>query len=70
MFNRNAGFSGVLSKIADIVPKHTNFKRDLAKSDESTFRYVFGQPGDAYREIMLTVMAFDIPTERAEIQGA
>jgi hypothetical protein len=55
---------------ADIAPKHANFKRDLGKSDESTFRYVFGQPGDANREIMLTVMAFDIPTARAEIREA
>jgi hypothetical protein len=65
LFNRNAGFSAVLAKIADIVPKHPHFKRDLRKSDESTFRYVFGQPNDANREIMLTVMAFDIPTFRA-----
>ena len=59
---RKAGFSAVLAKIADIAPKHANFKRDLGKSDESTFRYVFGQPGDANREILLAVMAFDIPT--------
>ena len=62
MFNRNAGFTAVLSKIAEAVPTHTSFKRDLGKSDESTFRYVFAQPNDANREIILTVMAFDIPT--------
>jgi hypothetical protein len=70
VFNRKGGFSAVLAKIADIAPKHANFKCDLGKSDESTFRYVFGQPGDANREIMLTVMAFDIPTARAEIREA
>jgi hypothetical protein len=43
------------------VPKHANFKRDLGKQDESTFRYVFVQPNDANREITLTIMAFDIP---------
>jgi hypothetical protein len=62
VFNRNTGFSAVLSKIAEITPKHPQFKRDLGKSDESTFRYVFAQPNDANREIVLTVMAFDIPT--------
>jgi hypothetical protein len=61
VFNRNAGFSPVLAKIGDAVPKHPNFKRDLGKEDESTFRYVFVQPNDANREITLTVMAFDIP---------
>src|SRR5271168_1124072 len=70
VFNRKAGFSAVLAKIADIAPKHANFKRDLGKSDESTFRYVFGQPGDANREILLTVMAFDIPTPNTNAQEA
>jgi hypothetical protein len=69
VFNRNAGFSGVLSKIADITPKHPNFRRALGKSDESTFRYVFAQPGDANREIVLAVMAFDIPTLRADLSS-
>ena len=62
IFNRNADFTAVLSKIAEAVPTHPNFKRDLGKSDESTFRYLFAQPNDANREIILTVMAFDIPT--------
>jgi hypothetical protein len=52
----------VLAKIAEITLKHPQFKRDLGKSDESTFRYVFAQPNDANRETVLTVMAFDIPT--------
>jgi len=61
MFNRNADFSAVLAKIAETGPKHPNFKRDLGKQGESTFRYVFVQPNDPNREITLTVMAFDIP---------
>jgi hypothetical protein len=65
VFNRNAGFSAVLAKIAEVAPKHPNFKRDLGKSGESTFRYVFAQPNDANREITLTVLAFDIPTDPA-----
>jgi hypothetical protein len=62
VFNRNAGFTAVLAKIAEVCPKHPNFKRDLGKSDESTFRYIFAQPNDANREIMLSVLAFDVPT--------
>jgi hypothetical protein len=65
VFNRNADFSAVLAKIAEAVPKHANFKRDLGKQDESTFRYVFVQPNDANREITLTIMAFDIPAAPA-----
>lgn len=65
VFNRNIDFSAVLAKIAEAVPKHPNFKRDLGNQDESTFRYVFVQPNDANREITLTIMAFDIPAAPA-----
>jgi hypothetical protein len=60
VFNRNAGFGAVLNKIMEATPKHPNCKRQMAKMDESTFRYVFGQPNDANHEIILTVMAFDV----------
>lgn len=62
VFNRNADFTSVLAKIGETALTHPNFKRFVRKSDESTFRYVFGQPSDANREIMLAVLAFDIPT--------
>lgn len=64
IFNRNADFSAVLAKISEIAPKHPQFKRDLGKSGESVFRYVFAQPNDRNREAFLTVLGFDIPTQR------
>jgi hypothetical protein len=66
VFNRNADFSAVLAKIHETMPKHPLFKRDLGASGESAFRYVFAQPNDSNREIILTVVAFDIPTQMAE----
>jgi hypothetical protein len=30
---------------------------------ETRFRYVFGNPSDHNREIVLTVMVFDVPTD-------
>ena len=68
VFNRNAAFSAVLSKIAESVPTHPNFKRDLGKSGDTAFRYVFAQPNDSNRELLLTVLAFDIPTAPAGIK--
>jgi hypothetical protein len=62
IFNRNANFSDVLKKITDIAPQHKCYKRTLAASGESNFRHVFHQPNDANREIIITVMAFDVPT--------
>ena len=65
IFNRNADFSAVLAKIRETAPKHPLFKRNRGASGESTFRYVFAQPNDSNREIILTVLAFDIPTQLA-----
>jgi len=62
VFNRNTNFTDVLRKIAETVPAHKCFKRDLGKTGESSFRYVFQQPNDSNRELVLTVIAFDIPT--------
>jgi hypothetical protein len=66
VFNRTVAFSKVLKEIAESAPKHEHFKRDLGKTGESTFRYVFGQPKDGNREVMLTVMAFDVPTSQPD----
>ncbi len=66
VFNRNANFTSVLAKIGETVKTHRRFKRDLGKSDESTFRYIFAQPNDANRETTVTVLAFDIPSARSE----
>ena len=62
IFNRNTSFSEVLSKIAEAVPKHPCYKRTLGVLDESTVRYVFHQPNNANRDLILTVLAFDVPT--------
>jgi hypothetical protein len=69
VFNRNADFSAVLAKLREAVPKHPNFKRDACAPDESTFRYIFFQPNDANREMILTVLAFDIPTNPVDIKS-
>jgi hypothetical protein len=66
VFNRKSQFSTVLAGIAESAPKHANFKRDLGKTGESTFRYVFAQQGDKKREVMLTVMAFDVPSSQPD----
>jgi len=62
VFNRKANFSDVLKKIAEITPNHNCYKRTAGNSGDSSFRYVFHQPHDANREIIVTMMAFDVPT--------
>ena len=57
IFNRNAKFSDVVNKIGEVSPKHNCFKRALGKTDESGFRYIFHQPNDPNRELILSVLA-------------
>lgn len=65
VFNTNADFTAVLGKIAEATPKHPQFKRDLGKTGETDFLYVFAQPNDANRETTITVVAFDVPAAPA-----
>jgi len=66
LFNKNKNFGSVLSKIKPSVKSHTCYKRDWAlKRDklksETIFSYVLHQPEDVNREIILTIMAFNVP---------
>lgn len=61
IFNRNRDLSNVLSKIKEAVEKHPHKKRGPTIESDTRFRYVFGNPGDRNREIILTVMVFDVP---------
>jgi hypothetical protein len=62
LFNRNKGFTQVLEKIQEAMSGHKHRKRGPNVEAETRFRYVFGNPSDHSREIILTVMAFDVPT--------
>lgn len=68
VFNRNANFTDVLNKITQAALKHECYKRILGSSGESNFRYVFHQPNDSNREIIVTIMAFDVPTSKRNIK--
>jgi hypothetical protein len=61
LFNRNKGFSQVLAKINEAMGAHPHRKQGPKKETETRFRYVFGNPSDHSREIILTVIAFDVP---------
>jgi hypothetical protein len=62
LFNRNKGFSQVLAKIKEGIAAHPHRKQGPKDESETRFRYVFGNPSDHSREIILTVVAFDVPT--------
>jgi len=64
IFNRRKDFSAVLKSIKETIPKHTSFKREVLIEGETRFRYVFGNRDDPNRELLLTVLAFDVPAPR------
>lgn len=65
VLNRNRDFSKVLAAIPACVRSHPNYKRDSSGSGETLFRYVFSNSDDPGRELMLTILAFDVPTPRS-----
>lgn len=65
MFSRNKDFTGVLEKISNSTPTHSNFKKLVKQRSESSWTYLFGHKDDANREISITVQAYNVP-ERIE----
>ena len=61
VFNRNKNLSKVLESIQETTKAHGCFKRQITIASETMFRYVFAHRDDANRELLLTVMAFDVP---------
>ncbi|MBW2066928.1 MAG: hypothetical protein JRJ03_18620 [Deltaproteobacteria bacterium] len=61
VFNRNVEFSKVLAQIPEATRKHPNYKRQLEYNSESGFRFILHHKNDKNREIILTVLAFDVP---------
>jgi hypothetical protein len=62
IFNRQQDFSAVLDKIPDVVKGHPNIKKELPYGGSKTgSRFILHHPGDRNRELMLTVLAFDVP---------
>ena len=62
LFNRGGNLTEILKKIPKIVKKHTCYKREpKVDTNETYFRYIFHHPDDTNREIILTIMVFNIP---------
>jgi hypothetical protein len=61
VFNRNKKFSEVVKAIPEITKQHPSFKRQIPCDGETNSRYVFHHRDDPNRELIVTVMTFDIP---------
>jgi len=61
VFNRQKNFTDVLAKIPEVVKAHLNFKRQEKFESESSFRFILHHRDDKNRELILTVVAFEVP---------
>ena len=61
VFNRDRYFTTVLEKIPDVVKAHPQFKRQFDYKAESGFRFVLQNRDDPSKELILTVLAFEVP---------
>jgi hypothetical protein len=65
IFNRRKNFSNVLQEIVPTVQKHPNYKRTIQIAGETRFRFILSHRDDPAREMIVTVLAFDVPNEGA-----
>jgi hypothetical protein len=61
IFNRNVDFSKVISEAQRAMKNHQHYKSGPTKQGETIFRYVFTHPDDKQRDIIVTLMLFNMP---------
>ena len=61
IFNQRKGFTDVLRKIKEGLPQHPNFKEELSYAHRRGVRVLFRRGDDQERELIIIVLAFDIP---------
>jgi hypothetical protein len=62
VFNRGKQLSTVLPKIPEVVKGHPNFKRQVTFNSETGFRFTMAHRDDPNRELILTVLVFEVPS--------
>lgn len=63
VFNRGTALSSVLAGIDEVARQHPNYKRTEAWNHETGFRYVFHHNDDKNRELLATVLVFEVPAK-------
>lgn len=62
VFNKNKNLSGVLEAIKAAMPNHPQYKRGPKIEGETRFRYILASTSDPNREIIVTVLVYDVPS--------
>jgi len=62
IFNRNQNTSRVLDQIPEVFEGREDYLRTIEYGGETDFRFVLRHGGDPQREVTVTVLVFDVPT--------
>jgi hypothetical protein len=62
LFNKNKNPSRVIRQIPDILRKHPSFIEQLSNDSDSGFRCHLRHTEDTDKEVLLTVLVFNVPT--------
>jgi hypothetical protein len=63
MFNRNASFTAIVSKMRSLITTHAHYLSGPVNLDETSDRYVFSLPQDNERKVIISLLSFDLGTE-------
>jgi len=66
VFNRRKDISGVLAAVPKAASNHPCCKKQIDYKAEGGFRFLFGQKDDRNRELILTVLVFDVASAAAD----
>lgn len=61
LFNRTKNLSAVVDKVPAVVEQHPTYKRTLPYESETGHRFVLHHKDDPGRELILTVLVFEVP---------
>jgi hypothetical protein len=61
LFNTNKNMSAVLAKVPEVVKSHPACRAQLDYASEGSFRFRLARPDDPQRDLLLTVLVFDVP---------
>jgi hypothetical protein len=61
LFHRDDDFNAMVEALRENIKNHSNFKRELPQLSDTAFPYIFAHHQDRNREMLLTILTFDIP---------
>jgi hypothetical protein len=61
IFNRNLDFTNVISEAQRAMKDHQHYKSGPTNESETRFRYTFSHPEDKQRDIIVTLLLFNMP---------